>query len=514
MPLRPDTCYLLPVASPPGTGTVLLRPGPGTGTVLLRPALLPIACSLAYHDEMTSQLSNGPLLQAFQPAARSTLPVVVIGGGAAGMMAAGRAAETGARVLLLEKTDGLGKKILISGNGRCNLTNDREMDGFISMYGPNGRFLYGAFHQFFREDLLEFFHRYGVETRTEEGGRIFPASDDARDVAKALQRYVTDHGVEVRTRARVTAIMVDETARAAGVEVNGKTVPAGAVVLATGGASYPHTGSSGDGYRLAAALGHTVTKLRPALVPLAVQEVDRAKALQGVGLGNVRMTSFACPAGEIDPSLAPAADWGRGVGGRRPPRPVIESRSGDIMFTHFGLGGPATLLMSLAVVIALETGPVSVAIDLMPSLTPDRLRERLQRDFQARARQSVRTILKGLLPRKMIDLYLELTGIGPDKPRGQITAEEREGLVKLLKSLRFDIKSALSMNAAMVTAGGVSLDEIDPGTMASRRVKGLFFCGEVMDIDAETGGYNLQAAFSTGYLAGEEAARTAMSRVG
>jgi len=436
--------------------------------------------------------------------------VVVVGAGASGMMAAGRAAELAASVLLLEKTKHPGNKILISGKTRCNLTNAKELDDFIAMYCPDGRFLYSAFHRFFRDDLLAFLRRYGVETKTERGGRVFPASDDARDVVKAFERYMADHGVQVRTDTRVTGIQVDK-GRAVGVQTEKGAVSATAVVLATGGASYPETGSTGDGYRLAAVLGHTITKLRPALVPLVVHEFERAESMQGVSLRNVRLTAYHCPADEINRSLTPTSDWGRGISGKQPPWPIIESRRGEMMITHFGIGGPVTLLMSLAIVDALENGPVSVSIDLKPALDEKQLRQRLQRDFDRYAKRSYRNILKGLLPQKMVDPFVELTGILPEKPGHQINAEERERLLNLLKSLRFNIEGPLSMASAMVTAGGVSLKEIDPRTMASRLIEGLYFCGEVIDLDGDTGGYNLQAAFSTGYIAGEQAALRSIS---
>jgi len=437
--------------------------------------------------------------------------VAVIGAGAGGMMAAGRAAEVGAAVLLLEKMDRPGRKILISGKTRCNLTNARELEDFIAMYGANGRFLYRAFHRFFRDDLLALLGRYGLETKTERGGRIFPASDDAGDVVRALRSYLADGKVKMRTGVRVNKILVRDGGVTGVRASTGEMFPANAVILATGGASYPETGSTGDGYRLAEALGHTIVKLRPALVPLVVKEVALAKSMQGVSLRNVRLTAFQCLADDIDPSMTPAEDVGRGTGGKKPRPPVIESRFGEMMLTHFGIGGPITLKMSLAVVDALEKGPVSVAIDLKPALTVQQLRERLQRDFDRLSRRSFRTILKGLLPQKMVDPFIELTGIPAGKTGSQITAAERERLAGFLKSLRFSIESPLPLSAAMVTAGGVSLKEIDPRTMASRLVKGLYFCGEVMDIDADTGGFNLQAAFSTGYVAGESAAKFVLS---
>ena len=432
--------------------------------------------------------------------------VVVIGAGAGGMMAAGRAAELGAPVLLLEKTDGPAKKLLISGKTRCNVTNARELDDFIAMYGPNGRFLYRAFHRFFRDDLLALLKRYGVTTKVEEGGKIFPASDDARDVVRAFRKYMDESGVELRTNTKVTGITVDKD-KVTGVQTENETIPASAVILSTGGSSYPGTGSSGDGYRVAAALGHTIVKLRPALVPLVVREAALAKSMQGVSLSNVRLTSYRRPADEIDMGRTPKRDCGRGIPGRRPATPVIESRSGELMMTHSGIGGPVTLLMSLAVVDALEHGPVSVSIDLKPALDEKQLRTQLQRDFEGYSKRSYRNILKELLPQKMIEPFLRITDIPAEKRGHEITAEERERLLRSLKSLRFNIEGPMPISAAIVTAGGVSLSEINPYAMASRLVDGLYFCGEVMDIDADTGGYNLQAAFSTGYVAGEEAAR-------
>jgi predicted flavoprotein YhiN len=437
--------------------------------------------------------------------------IIVVGAGAGGMLAAGRAAETGADVLLLEKTNRPGNKLLLTGNRRCNLTNTKDLEDFVAMYGPSGRFLYSAFGRFFRDDLLSFLERYGVETKTEPDGRVFPASNRAEDVASALQRYMEDGGVRLRTGARVTGIQIAR-GRVAGVEIDKELLPAAAVVLATGGASYPETGSSGDGYRLAAGVGHSIVKLRPALVPLIVREIELAKSMQGIALKNVRLTAYQCEADQIDPFLTLAADYGRGIAGRKPPKSVIESRTGEMMITHFGIGGPTTLLMSLTIVDALERGPVSVSIDLFPMLDHSKLQQRLQGEFDRWGNRSLRHLLDGLLPHKLVDPFLEVSGLPPDRLGHQITAVERERLTILLKSLRFNIKAPLPIAAATVTAGGVSLDEIDPKTMASRLVKGLYFCGEIVDLDADTGGYNLQAAFSTGYVAGKEAGRGVLGK--
>lgn len=433
--------------------------------------------------------------------------VIVVGAGAAGMMAAASAARAGARVLLLEKTDGPGKKILVSGKTRCNLTNARNMEEFIPVYGAGGTFLYRAFHRFFRDDLLALLQRYGVETREEAGGRIFPVSGHASDVVAAFRRELQEADVKTRLRAGVTALDI-AGGRVRGVRTAEESCAAEAVVLATGGATYPGTGSTGDGYRMAGEAGHTIVPLRPALVPLVVGDIALAKSLQGTSLRNVRLTAFRCPAAAIDPAWMPAyTGEGKTVRG-----PCIASRQGEMMFTHFGIGGPITLQMSLAIVDALAAGAVSAAVDLKPALTAAQLEARLQRDLDRWGKRSYRSILEGLVPRRMALPLAVLALIEPDKPAHQITADERRRTVNLLKVLRFDIRRPLPLSRAMVTAGGVSLREIDPRTMGSRLVAGLFFCGEVMDIDADTGGFNLQAAFSTGVLAGEEAAKYAVRR--
>jgi len=437
-------------------------------------------------------------------AAEDAGAVLVVGAGAGGMMAAGRAAEDGVPVLLLEKMDAPGRKILISGKTRCNLTNQKPLEDFIGMYGRNGRFLHRAFRAFFRDDLLALLKRHGIETKIERGGRIFPVSDRSGDVVQALLQYSAGQGAVLRTQTRVRGILV-RNGRVRGVQTDGGPIPGRAVILATGGATYPGTGSSGDGYEMLRKLGHTIVAIRPSLVPLVVEETKRARSMQGVSLRNIRLTAFRCPAQNIDDARVPREEAGRGIRGRKARPPVIESRRGEMMITHFGIGGPVTLLMSLAVVDALAEGPVSVAIDLKPALSMEQLRERVQRDLDRHGRRRYGRILEGLLPRKMIVPFVDMTGIPEEKPAHQINAAERERIVHTMKSLRFNIRGSLPLSSAIVTAGGVSLDEIDPRTMASRLVRGLFFCGEVMDVDADTGGYNLQAAFSTGYLAGMQA---------
>ncbi|MEN6330981.1 MAG: NAD(P)/FAD-dependent oxidoreductase [Smithella sp.] len=434
--------------------------------------------------------------------------VIVIGGGAAGLMAAGRSGLCGAKVLLLEKTDSCGKKILVSGKTRCNLTNAADLKDFIAMYGRNGRFLYHAFHHFFRPELLKFFDNYGVSTKLERGGRIFPVSDDAHEVVQALEHYLTDNNVQTKLNIKVTAIK--KKSGFFEVQTSQDMYSAKAVILATGGASWPQTGSTGDGYKIGSQLGHNIVELNPALVPLIVEEIDLAKSMEGLSLRNVRATAFRGKAQEIDASLTPQVNYGRGEK-KMPRAPIIESRFGEVLLTHFGLAGPIILLMSLAVVEALADGPVSILIDLKPALTREQLRARLQKDFDSHGKRKISDILKEYLPGKMIEPFIALTSLDPKKQAHQIKAGEREAIIEHLKALRFNIRSALPMARAIVTAGGVSLNEIDPRTMASKLIPGLYFCGEVMDLDADTGGYNLQAAFSTGYIAGESAAKYSLS---
>ncbi|MDI6726472.1 MAG: aminoacetone oxidase family FAD-binding enzyme, partial [Smithellaceae bacterium] len=393
--------------------------------------------------------------------------VIVAGGGAAGLLAAGRAAELGASVLLLEKNDQLGKKILISGKGRCNLTNTKPLEEFIGMYGPNGRFLYRAFRHFFQEDLIGFLERYGLKAKAERGGRIFPVTDEAADVVRACQRYLQENKVEIRLNSPVTDIEIRD-GRMRGVHTRGFFLPAQAVILATGGASYPGTGSSGDGYRLARAAGHSIIPLRPALIPLVVEEIDLAASMQGVTLKNVRLTSFSCRAEELGKVPIPSSDVGRGVKGPKARPPVIESRQGEMMMTHFGVGGPVVLLMSLAVTDALARGPVSIAIDLKPALNFVQLDRRLQTDLADFGKRGLKGILSGLVPKSLIAPLARLINLPLDKPAHQLRAEERTALAGLLKSLRFNIRSPLPIEHAIVTAGGVALAEIDPRRLASR----------------------------------------------
>ncbi len=408
--------------------------------------------------------------------------VIVIGGGAAGLMAAGQAAEMGAAVELLEKMDRPGRKLLITGKGRCNLSNVAPLREFAAHFGPNGRFLRGAFARFFAEDLIAFFAALGVPTVTERGGRVFPVSSRARHVVDALTGWVRAQGVSIHTEAPVMRLLLDGS-RVCGVQTaSGQVHHADAVIIATGGASYPGTGSTGDGYRLAKAVGHSIVPVRPALVPLETAG-DIAAQLQGLSLRNVAVRLY--------------------IEGTKKPSEAF----GEMLFTHFGVSGPIILTLSRQAVDAKRAGKaITLSIDLKPALTDAKLDARLRRDLDAHGKQQFQTLLRGLLPRKLIPVCCAQTDIAPEKPAHQINAGERERLRAWLKDFRLEVTGHRSMRAAIVTAGGVDVREVDPRTMASRVVAGLYFAGEVLDIDADTGGYNLQAAFSTGWVAGRAAA--------
>jgi len=411
--------------------------------------------------------------------------VIVVGGGASGLMAAGRAAECGADVLLLEKTPRLGSKLRLTGKGRCNITNRSELAGFVGHFGKTGRFLYGVFSRFFVEDLISFFHQRGVPSVEERGGRVFPVSNDARQIVAALEGYLRINGVQIRRNSPVEHLLVDND-RVFAVQVKGRTIRGYPVIVATGGTSYPKTGSSGDGYRLAAEVGHHIVPIRPALVPLVTKERWVA-SLQGLALRNVQVTLL--------------------LNDRQ-----LGQEFGEMLFTHFGVSGPVVLSLSKRAVDALAKGRVSLAINLKPALTPAQLDSRLQRELMEHGRRQLRGILGELLPRKMITTFITLLGIPAEKPGHQITAEERTCMAMLMQDLRTTVIASRPIGEAIVTAGGVDASEIDPRSMESKLIKNLFFCGEVIDVDADTGGYNLQAAFSTGYVAGESAAR-AFARV-
>jgi predicted Rossmann fold flavoprotein len=410
-------------------------------------------------------------------------------------MAAGQAAEMGAKTLLLEKKHRPGLKLRITGKGRCNLTNVAPLSDFITHFGANGRFLRQSFARFFASDLVEFLGGLNVRMVTEPDGRVFPLGDRAQDVAEAMVRWIGECGVTLRTRSAVNRLLVDR-GRITGVEVSpvsshskklltGSRPESGicraqAVIVATGGASYPDTGSTGEGYRLAESVGHTIVPIRPGLVPL-VTAGKVARRLQGVSLGDARVRVW--------------------IEGKK--RAEV---SGEMLFTHFGLSGPMILSLSRQVVDGLRSNrEVELSIDLEPDLNERQLDLRLLRDFETHGKQKLRTLLGRRLPRKLIPVCADSTGVSPDKLGHQITAEERRRLRVWLKDFRLKVTGHRPLAEAMVTAGGVDIKEVDPRTMESRLVRGLYFAGEVLDLDADTGGYNLQAAFSTGWLAGRSA---------
>ncbi len=405
--------------------------------------------------------------------------VVVIGGGAAGMLAAGSAAERGARVRLLERNARLGRKLGITGDGRCNLTNTGERDEFVRSFGANGKFLYRAFAEFSNRDLVAFFNEQGVATKEETGGRIFPASDRAESVIGALARYMKKHGVAVRMSSRAERIVVDAASEAiAGVTVeNGEAIiETRNVILATGGLSYPATGSTGDGYTMAKALGHTIVPPRPALVPLETTE-SFVRNLQGLSLEGVAVTVTS---------------------GRK----KIASESGDMIFTHYGVSGPVILSLSGIVVERLDRKEsVTVSINLKPALDRAGLEELLIGEFAGAGGKHIGPVIRGLVPKALVPVLLKAGGISEEKRCSQITSAERKLLAGLLADFRLTVKRPRPIAEAIVTRGGIDLKEVDPRTMESKKVKGLYFCGEMLDIDGGTGGYNLQAAFSTARLA-------------
>ena len=402
--------------------------------------------------------------------------VAVIGGGPAGIMAAIRAAENGATVTLLEKNNQLGRKLKITGKGRCNLTNLTDINEIVKNIPGNGKFLYSALKNFTAEDTVNFFESLGLKTKVERGNRVFPASDNAADVLDALNKKLALLDVHVRFNARVTQIL-DNGGKIIGVEVNKKFFSTDAVILATGGASYPATGSTGDGFKLARQLGHTVTKILPALVPLEVEE-DFVKDLQGLSLKNVRAVLKA--------------------DGK-----VIDEQFGEMLFTHFGVSGPIVLTLSRRTAQLLaENKFVELVINLKPALTPEQLDARILRDFQKFKHKSVKNALVELLPTKLIAPILDLAFIDEDKKIDAVTKDERRRLLELLRGLPLTITKTRPIDEAIVTAGGVNVNEVNPKTMESKLIKNLFIVGEVLDIDGFTGGFNLQAAWATGNVAG------------
>ncbi len=402
--------------------------------------------------------------------------VLIIGGGAAGMMAAVTAARRGLTVTVAEKMDRPLRKVMITGKGRCNVTNNTDINGLVSAVTGNGRFLYSAFNMFSSIDTMEFFEANGVPLKTERGNRVFPKSDKSVDIVDALVSAVRKSGAKL-IKSEIESIMVADGKVIGAVDKSGRELCADAVIIATGGLSYPLTGSTGDGYKFALSAGHTVTELKPSLVPLTVHE-GWCSELQGLSLKNI---SFSIFEGEKS-------------------KPVFTD-FGELMFTHYGLSGPV-VLSSAAYIDAIDSRSYKAVIDLKPALSEEKLDERIRRDFEQFSNRDFCNSLGDLLPRKMIPVIVKLSGIAPSTKVNQITKQQREGLVKLLKSLTLNITGFRDIEEAIITKGGIKLSEVNPKTMESKLVDGLFFAGEVLDVDAFTGGFNLQIAFSTGFVAG------------
>lgn len=402
--------------------------------------------------------------------------VVVIGGGAAGMMAAITAARRGRRVLLLEHQHFCGRKLRLTGKGRCNVCNNCDWKAALQNVPGNPKFLYGSFSRFSPADTMAYFTALGVPLKTERGGRVFPVSDRAHDVANALEREMRRSGVQLCADTAARGIRTQDGAVCA-VETDGGEIACESVLIATGGASYPGTGSTGDGYRFARALGHTVTPPRPSLVPLVCRD-DCCAEMQGFSLRNVGLRALE--------------DGGH----------VLYSAQGEMMFTHFGVTGPLVLSAS-AHLRDFGSARYRLEIDLKPALHEEQLDARLLRDFEANKNRDFRNALGGLAAQSMIPVLVRRSGIPPETKVHSITREQRHALLRLLKSFPLDVSGPRPIDEAIVTAGGVSVGEVNPRTMESRLLRGLYFAGEVLDVDAYTGGFNLQIAWSTGHMAGE-----------
>ena len=402
--------------------------------------------------------------------------VIVVGGGAAGMMAAVFAARNGQNVQLLEKNEKLGKKLFITGKGRCNITNAADIEDLFTAVTSNPKFLYSGFYSFTNQQVIDFFEELGVKTKIERGERVFPVSDHSSDVIAAFSRELKLLGVSVSLHTEVRELLCEQDKVCGVLLTNGKKMKADAVIVATGGISYPSTGSTGDGYRFAKETGHRVTELLPSLVPMEVRQWY-AKELQGLSLRNIEI---------------------RITDGKK----KLYEEFGEMLFTHYGVTGPVILSASSVVGKTLRKKELTLHIDLKPALSEEQLDKRILREFDANHNKQYKNSIDSLFPAKLKPIMIELSEIEPEKKVNEITKEERQRLVHLIKDFTMTLTGLRSYNEAIITKGGVSVKEIDPGTMESKKMKGLYFAGEVLDLDAMTGGYNLQIAWSTGYLAG------------
>ena len=414
--------------------------------------------------------------------------IIVIGAGPAGMMAAIRAGELGQDVVLVEKNNSLGTKLLITGNTRCNLTNTYDLETFISKLPGNGNFLRGAFKKMFNDDLLEFFKKRDVSFVVEKGHKVFPSLGNAKTILDVLERELKKNKVKVCCFAKMSGIVVVDRRVKALKCANGAEIDCDSIIIATGGITYPSTGSTGDGIRVAKKLGHKITKPMPALVPLEVVE-KYPRQLEGLTCQDIKL-KVICD-------------------GKKP-----LSTTGDLIFTSSGISGPAVLYLSGTIASWLESKKkVYSQIDMMPGLTEKEVEALLIKTFNDNSGKSIRNTLSSLLPGRLTDLFIRIADIDPDKKTGNITQKERRNILMQIKKVTFQINKIKGLSHAVITRGGVSLKEIDPETMESCKIKDLYFAGEVIDIDGDTGGFNLQIAFSTGYLAGESASKGSVTRV-
>jgi len=404
-----------------------------------------------------------------------TKKIGVIGGGPAGMIAAGTAASRGNDVVLYEKNNKLGKKLFITGKGRCNITNACDIQDLIDNVVVNSSFLYSAFYTFTNKDIISLLNKYGVKTKIERGNRVFPVSNKSSDVIKAFERYLIDNNVEIKLNKEVKNVLKTEDGKFKIVLDDGSEHFFDKVIIATGGKSYQQTGSTGDGYKFAYGFNHKIVDLRPALVPCEIVE-EWVPKLQGLSLINVKIYAY--------------------VNNKR-----VFEEFGEMLFTHYGISGPIVLTMSNYINKYLDK-VIKIKIDLKPALSEEKLENRILNDFSKNLNKQFKNSLNDLLPKKLIPVIIELSKIAEDKYVNQITKDERKSLVKLLKGLELTFRKFRPLNEAIVTSGGISTIEIDPSTMESKLIDGLFFAGEIIDVDALTGGYNLQIAYSTGFLAG------------
>ncbi|NLK34632.1 MAG: NAD(P)/FAD-dependent oxidoreductase [Gracilibacteraceae bacterium] len=403
--------------------------------------------------------------------------VVVIGGGPAGMIAAGTAASRGKRTMLVEKNEKLGKKLFLTGKGRCNITNTADFDEFMKNIPRNSKFFFSSFKNFSNSDLIILLESLGLKTKIERGGRVFPESDKSSDVIRALERYLNKNKVDIKLNNRLLGFRQENGAVTGTILDNGQFVECSSLIICTGGLSYPQTGSTGDGYAVAEKAGHTIIEPKPSLVPL-VSEDTFIKELQGLSLKNV--------------SIKASADG-----------KLLYEDFGEMLFTHYGLSGPIILSASYFIADSLRKKKnTKISIDLKPALSEEELDRRIIRDFEKNINKQFKNSLNQLLPHKLIPVIISLSGINESKEVHQITKQERKSLIKLLKSFTVTVKDTRPIDEAIVTSGGINLKEINPKTMESKLIKGLYFAGEVIDLDAFTGGFNLQIAFSTGYGAG------------